>query len=68
MHKAADRPTTGRDLAAERVRAGLSQRMLADLLRVSPGTVAYNELKWHPKPAMVARIMATIEAFRSETE
>jgi transcriptional regulator with XRE-family HTH domain len=51
---------TGRDLAAERVRAGLHQRDLAAVLGVSPRRIGAVEWKIRPSAAWIARYLRAV--------
>lgn len=60
------RPTvrTGRDLAAERVRAGLHQRDLAAVLGVSPRRIGAVEWKIRPSSNWIERYLRAIDEAR----
>lgn len=57
---------TGRDLRAERVRAGLTQAELADLLRVARQRVTAAEAQYRPPRAFVERVEAALRSLPSE--
>ena len=56
---------TGRDLAAERVRAGLRQADIAAVLGISHTRIAQVEWKLRPSPEFVTRYLAAIKVSRA---
>jgi transcriptional regulator with XRE-family HTH domain len=62
---AIDERLTGRDLAAERVRAGITQAQLAVLLGVSPQRIANVEGAFLPPATIVHRILTALDKRRA---
>lgn len=57
---------TGRDLRAERVRAGLTQAELGALLGVSGRRIATVEGSYRVAPAFAARVVAALAALPAD--